>query len=194
MELKQEYLLVDRWYGGNQEWLYKSNHISSKNADRSCGVAAAANMIQYLARKNPNYRNLYDGCNIEDYTYLMKDLYSILKPRFYGIPTIRKMENSIRKFANDRGVDLKSYSKRIVLNKEDASNFIKQALLEGYPVLLLTWNSLEPELKNHWVTVTGWQEIEGEEFMIVSNWGEKKSYSYTKWIKEKSIKGLLYLS
>ena len=47
----------------------------------------------------------------------------------------------------------------------------------------------------HWVTVTGWDVIYGEEYMTVSNWGKKRTYSYDKWIGERSLlKGAIYLT
>ena len=193
MELEKEFFKIDKYYGGKQEWLHESGYISKKKADRSCGVAAAANLVLYLARENPEFRRLYDGKNKEDYIELMRKLYTFLKPRFYGVPTIRKMRNGILNFAASKGILLKPYSKIWIFSKKDSSDFIKKAILQGHPVLLLTWNFPDPQLKNHWVTVTGWNEKDGEEFIMVSNWGYRRTYSYTKWNNEKSLfKGALY--
>ena len=81
MELKQEFFKIDKYYGGKQEWLYKSGYITKEKADRSCGVAAAANIIQYLSKENPEYNKLYSGNGKEDYVELMRELYIFLNPR-----------------------------------------------------------------------------------------------------------------
>jgi hypothetical protein len=193
--INQEWFKIDKWYGGKQEWLHEVAYISKKKSDKSCGVAAAANIIQYLAKENPEFQSLYNGNSKEEYIELMIGLYTFLKPRFFGIPTIRKMKKAILNFAASKQIHLKARSKIWIFNQKDRSNFIKEAILKGHPVLLLTWNFPDPQLKNHWVTVTGWEEIDGEEFIIVSNWGYKKTYSYTKWMNERSFyKGALYFT
>lgn len=193
MLLNQEFFQIDGWYGGKQEWLFESGYTSKKKSDKSCGVAAAANLLLYLSREKPELEMLYKGNNKEDYIELMIKLYTFLKPRFYGIPTLRKMKRGILNFIETKGVKLRPSSKIWIFKQKDETSFIKNAILKGHPVLLLTWNSPDPQFKNHWVTVTGWEEKDGEDFMVVSNWGYRKSYSYNKWINEGSIfKGALY--
>ncbi|MDY0236123.1 MAG: hypothetical protein RBR71_08850 [Gudongella sp.] len=195
MLLKQEFFKIDKWYGGKQEWLSEAGYISKKKADKSCGVAAAANLLQYLVRENSELEKLSYGHSKESYIELMIKLYQFLKPRFYGIPTIRKMKKGILNYVASKGGHLKAYSKIWIFCHRDRTEFIKEAILNGYPVLLLTWNFPDPQLKNHWVIVTGWEEIDSEEFMVVSNWGYKKTYSYTNWINQKSLfKGALYFT
>ncbi len=192
MELNKDYIMINSSYGGKQDWLYESGFIKKKEADKSCGVTACANVFYYI-KNEKNKDRIKKEDEKANYLEIMKDLYIILRPRFYGIPSLNKMKRGMLKYAMGKGLYLRAYKKGWFLNKVDQSDFIKNALLEGHPVLILTWNFKDPQFKNHWVTLTGWEEKDGEALMIGSNWGIKKTYSYTKWMKGKSLfKGALY--
>lgn len=194
MILKQEAFQIGDDFGGKQQWLCDSGFTSKFRSDRSCGVAAAANMMTYLGKEFPGYENLYYGDSKEDYIELMKELYRFLRPGIMGIPTLGKMEKGIYKYSKSKDVNIKPRLKRWVYSVKDGSGFIRQGLSKGTPVLLLTWNYSDRELKNHWVTVTGWDVVYGKEYMTVSNWGVKKTYSYDDWVSERSLlKGAIYL-
>ena len=157
MELNKESFIIDNWYGGKQEWLWESSFTSKKNADRSCGVASAANVIHYLSRENLELGNTAYGNSKDDFIELMKELFILLKPRFYGIPTVGKMKRGILNFFANKDINLKANSKIWIFNQKDKGDFIKKAILGGNPVLILTWDFKDPQFKNHWVTLTGWQ-------------------------------------
>jgi len=139
--------------------------------------------------------DLYLGNSKEDYTHLMEEIFGYIKPGIFGIPTVEKMAKGLSIHMNSKGIQMMPCTKKWFFNVKDGSSFIRGGLAQGTPVLLLTWNYSDRELRNHWVTVTGWDVVYGEEYMTVSNWGKKKTYSYDNWVSERSLlKGALYFS
>ncbi|MGM0396985.1 MAG: hypothetical protein ACQEP4_08015 [Bacillota bacterium] len=195
MILNHKAFQIEDDYGGRQQWLSERGFTSKFWADRSCGVAAAANLMTYLGREYGDLQELYNGNTKQEYIDLMEELYGFLKPRIFGIPTLGKMGKGLTGFAKSRGIEMMPCTKTWLYDVKDGSRFIRGGLAQGLPVLLLTWNYSDKELQNHWVTVTGWDVVYGEEYMTVSNWGKKKVYSYDNWASNRSLlKGALYLS
>ena len=193
MILNQKSVDIGDNFGGKQTWLYETGKLNKFWADRSCGVVAAANTIKYLSENHPDKRDLYFGEGKDDYIELMEELYKYLQPRVWGIPTISKMGKALERFSAGKGISIKSNYCSWVIDSDEGSRFIRQGLFSNSPVLLLTWNHSDKQFRNHWVTVTGWDVIYGEEYMTVSNWGEKKTYSYRDWVMGKSLyKGAIY--
>lgn len=195
MLLNQKAFQIENDYGGKQQWLLEKEITTKFWSDRSCGVAAAANIMTYAGSEFKELKDLYYGNSKEDYIELMKELYKFIKPGIFGIPTLGKMSKGLKEFTKSKGIDLLPCTRTWHFDVKDGSRFIRGGLALGMPVLLLTWNYSDKELKNHWVTVTGWDVVYGQEFMTVSNWGKKKTYSYDEWASERSfLKGALYLS
>jgi hypothetical protein len=195
MILNHDAFQIGEDYGGKQQWLSEFGLRKKFWADRSCGVAAAANLINYLGSEFPELATLYGGNTREDFIQLMEGLYRHLNPGIIGIPTLGKMGRGLTGYTNSKGIQLLPCTRTWIFDVKDGSKFIRGGLAQGTPVLLLTWNYSDRELRNHWVTVTGWDVIYGEEYMTVSNWGKKKTYSYDKWVGERSLlKGAIYLT
>jgi len=193
MIIDQKSFEIEGSFGGKQNWLLEHGITSKFWADRSCGVVAAANLIKFISENHLDKRNLYQGQTKDDYIQLMSELYKILSPRIWGIPSLTKMEKGIMKYSKERGISLVSSKNTWLFDMEEGSKFIRQGLALNSPVLLLTWNHSDKNFKNHWITITGWDIVYGEEYMTVSNWGQKRVYSYKEWAIERSLfKGAIY--
>lgn len=193
MIINQKSFEIGDSFGGKQNWLSEKGVLTKFWSDRSCGVVAAANIIKFMSENHPDKGNLYQGSEKDDFINLMIELYKYLTPKVWGIPTISKMGNGIESYSRDRGVNVKIHYCSWLIDSDEGSKFIRQGLASNSPVLLLTWNHSDKDFRNHWVTVTGWDIIYGEEYMTVSNWGERKTYSYRDWIMGKSLyKGAIY--
>ena len=81
----------------------------------------------------------------------------------------------------------------MMLSKDLIINFIKNALINDYPLMMLTWNTKINHLKNHWVTITGYYKDEnGNNYIKTSNWGRQETFNLDRWLDGKSIyKGLI---
>lgn len=192
LENYNEFVKIDNvYYGGNQTWLSLENHISIFQSDRSCGVIAATNTFLYMIRDNKSI-------NISKKSFLEQalDIYKYITPRFYGIPTISTMARGLKGYYRSINLEIKT-SQLINPSKTlETIQFIKKALANNSPILMITWNTKIPNLKNHWVTITGYYRTTlGEHFVVTSNWGRKEVFSLDNWIKDKSLyKGMLYYS
>jgi hypothetical protein len=184
------------YYGGHQRWLLDEG-VSKFYSDRSCGVTAITNMLIYLAQNRPEKVRLTDintqHIKKSDYSALQKSVYNRILPAIWGVPTVTTIATRVQKFALDRGVPLKvvKYSKG--WSEANVKAFIASGLNKNCPVLLLTWNSVIPDLKLHWVTVTHLYETETGTKMVTSNWGNMQTYDFTAWVNGSSFyRGVVY--
>ena len=196
LEKADELLEIEgRHYGAEQSWLSKTEGISKFFSDRSCGVAAAANVMMYLSGTREEYKSLFDASRKQDdVSKQMKQLYGKLRPTVYGVPTLGSMSRGVRAYAHSKGLDLKVITSAGNMNQNELISFIIQGLENDSPVLLLTWNHLDKDFSYHWVTVTGFYTDENDKkHMVVSNWGRKKVYDIEKYSGIKSLyKGAMY--
>ena len=192
------------YYGGHQRWLLDEG-VSKFYSDRSCGVTAITNMLIYLAQNRPEKARLIG--NIQDhvtdinthlikksdYSALQKSVYNRILPAIWGDPTVNTLTSRVQKFALDRGVSLKVVKYSKVWTEANVKAFIASGLNKNCPVLLLTWNSVIPDLKLHWVTVTRLYETETGTKMVTSNWGNMQTYDFTAWVNGSSFyRGVVY--
>lgn len=119
-------------------------------------------------------------------------LSTFLKPKIYGVPFLFPMNNGIRKYAKKNGMSLVAQNYNFTWKIRNIVTYIIGAIANGYPVLMLTLNHKNPDVKFHWVTITSiyyddcWK-------IECSNWGVKRVYDLEKWFKQKSLyKGLIY--
>lgn len=165
-------------------------------ADRSCGVTAAANALVHMATYKKRMQGLYiyPSLSKSDFINFANDIYGYAKPTVVGIPTLGKLKKGLRLFAKSRGINLESKSMNMPKNINIAIEFIKEGLMMDSPVLMLTWNTKIKNLNYHWVTITGYiKTMDGESYVITSNWGGKEIFSLDEWISERSFnKGLIY--
>lgn len=190
----KEFINIEGHYGGYQNWLYSEKLRKKFWADRSCGIVAAGNIAYYLTRNhNKKLYNEFD-LSIRSFTKHLNEVYKFIRPRVYGIPTIYHMEKGFVRFAKFKGVNLKPQKINMNMPKDKIVKFIKDALKDDYPIMMLTWNTKILNLKNHWVTITGYsKDINGNRFIKTSNWGREEIFNLDSWLDSRGIyKGLIF--
>lgn len=189
------------YYGGHQRWLLDEG-VSKFYSDRSCGVTAITNMLVYLAQNSPEKVSLI-GNNVtninslsikkSDYSAIQKSVYNRIMPAIWGVPTVNTITSRVQNYATIRGVTLKVVKYSKIWSEGNVKAFIANALNKNRPVLLLTWNSVIPDLKLHWVTVTRLYETETGTKMVTSNWGNMQTYDFNVWVNGSSLhRGVVY--
>ena len=143
-------------------------------------------------KKDQNYLNI----SKDNFLAYSMEIYKFIKPKFYGIPTVSVMKKGLKRFAKSINLEFKSYELINPSNAFQTVQFIKRAMTKNKPVMMITWNTNTKNLKNHWVTITGYyKDLSGENFVVTSNWGRKEVFSIDKWLEDRSVyKGLLYFN
>jgi len=163
--------------------------IFTTYANRSCGVTAASNMMQYMSEHVSGKSNLYTQSTMYGFSDYQKDVYDYLDPAIYGIPGINTMIDRVKAFATSEGVDLDEVLSNETWNETNVRNYIASGLNSENPVLLITWDSIIPDLETHWVTVTKLYGSYGNTTMVTSNWAEKEEYDFSLWVSAGSMYG-----
>lgn len=182
------------YYGGYQGWL-EDEGVSEFFANRSCGVTAASNMFQYMSDNVSGMSNLYTRSSMlkSEFSKFQKDVYEYINPAIWGIPGLDTMIEKVKEFASSRGVTLNENLSSATWNETNVRDYIAGGLNNERPVLLITWNSVIPDLTNHWVTVTKIYGSPGSTTMVTSNWGGKVEYDFSLWVQGSSLyKGVIY--
>lgn len=184
-------------YGGYQGWLSKEGHISKFWSNRACGLISATNIFYYMGAYHkgsisPKKINISKENFIDFALYL----YKFIKPRIYGIPTIPIMIKGMNNYAKTMGIELTPFLLINPLTKSETIEYIKDGLRKNYPIMMLTWNTNQRNLKYHWVTITGYyKDIEEKNYILTSNWAKKENFSLDEWFDDKSLyKGLVYFT
>lgn len=182
------------YYGGYQGWLVDEG-ISEFWANRSCGVTAAANMMQYMSTHVSDKSSLYRtrGLMKNQFSSYQSVVYRYLSPAIWGIPTIDVMIDGVKEFALDQNVSLNPVLCSDSWTETNVRDYIAEGLNQESPVLLLTWNSPIPDLNAHWVTVTRIYRDNSGTKIVTSNWAGKQTYDFSTWVNGSSIyKGVIY--
>ena len=185
----ENFVKIDNlYYGGDQTWLFSENHIPKFWADRSCGLIAVTNTLCYL------FRDQYPSLTKQSYTAFAMDLYPFIKPKVYGIPTVGIIVKALNKYVVSINRKLTPVPLIKPTNITTVITYIKNALQQDYPIMMLTLNTKTRSLKYHWVTITGYYKTSlGENFIVTSNWGNQVVYNLDQWVGERSFyKGLLW--
>lgn len=186
------------YYGGFQKWLYTEKIKSKFWSSRSCGITAAANAIVHMSMYKPRLSLLYPYSSLskENFIRLMNEAFHYIKPRVIGVPTTGKLDRGLKSFAKSKQIILESKSLKVSKDIEGTIKFIKEGLKMNSPILMVTWNSKIPNLKYHWVTITGYMKTkDGQNYITTSNWGEKEIFSLDNLIKDNSLyRGLIYFN
>ena len=190
----RNFVNIEGNYGAYQNWLYTGKLKKKFWADRACGVAAAGNVAYYLTENHNKKLYPYNDITIKNFTLFLNDISKHIKPRFYGIPTLYHMRRGFIKFAMSKGINLRSETISMRSKDDSIVVFIKRALRDDYPLMMLTWNTKQAHLKYHWVTITGYfRDNKGNNFVTTSNWGRREVFNLDRWLAEKSFyKGLIY--
>ncbi len=197
--LDDEFMKISpNWYGGRQSWLSEYGQIKKPLADRSCGLAALANVCLYLSRTKIGYDALFPHPvpDQETFTMVMLDIMQFVKPTIAGIVSLGMIGRGLQNYAKSKGVSLHLNNANWRWTQANVEQYIKSGMVYQSPVLLITWNTKIPDLNNHWVTITGIRkEDNGETTIITSNWGYKREYSLTEWVNRFSLyRGLYYFT
>lgn len=181
-------------YGGYQDWLFTQSLDTKFHANRSCGVVAAANVAYYLSKYHNKDLYDYKDVTLVSFAKYIKEVSKFICPRVYGIPAINIMKNGFKKFAKSKSIDIEGHKINLRQSKESIIRDIKSILKLNYPIMMISWNSKNSSLRNHWVTITAfYKDKYNKNFIVTSNWGRKQVYSLDDWIEENMIyKGLLY--
>ncbi|MCD1147701.1 hypothetical protein LQU94_06195 [Peptoniphilus sp. KCTC 25270] len=171
---KDEFVQVNGSYGFNQNWM--RGMVSDFYVLRGCGVAAIANAIFYLEEEY----------SVEKKKALafMKDLFSSLRPRIWGIGSIWALNMGLKKWAR-RG---NPYYEIIPYRGKDygteALDYIRSCLKRNQPVLMLNTDFGHRAFRLHWITITELRE-EGEEATIYfSSWGRRYKLNFWKYFNQ----------
>ena len=177
------------YYGCNQAWL---DGISGYSADISCGVAAAANVLAYMADSDSEYDGLYPYSSLTkpNFVNYMKSIYDHFDPAWYGDPILEEWVASLVTFsAWNYGKVLFDHSCSSSSSKTTCANLIKQGLRNNKPVaavnlaLPYTYCVDGDCFSWHWVTITKYyQGSNDNRWIAVSSWGERYSLDWdTYW-------------
>lgn len=193
----ENFVMVDnRYYGGNQAWLYTKKLRRKFWADRSCGVVALANSLIHMSTYKKEFKGIYNYKNLskDNFIRFTNELYKHTKPAIYGVHTLNKLNRGLQSFARQKASNINFKKMSRPKEMDNTIKFIKSGLKNNSPVLMLTWNTKIKNLKYHWVTITGYYKtLDGKDFIISSNWGKMQTFSLDDWIKYRSCyKGLIY--
>lgn len=202
-EIAQEVNIIDhekfipvenKYYGGYQNWLLTESMTKKFWADRSCGVVAAAHCAYYLSMHHNKPLYPYMDISLKNFTIYLNEISRFICPRVYGIPTLLHMKRGFIKFARSKNIEVEAVYINTKFSKQKVIELLKNALKDNYPVLMITWNSKNSHLRNHWVTITGFYEDKNSNnFIVTSNWSKKQVYNFDDWLNEKVMhKGLMY--
>lgn len=182
------------YYGGYQGWLTNIG-VSEFYANRSCGVTAASNMFCYMSNHVAGMEGLYTKSDLSksNFNAFQKEVYNTISPAIWGIPTLNSLISRAEEFASQHNVDLKATRSSSSWTENNVKNYIATGLNKESPVLMLTWNSPIPDLKEHWVTITRIYNAGSGTKIVTSNWGGKEIYDFSTWVNGSSVyKGIIY--
>ncbi len=163
-------------YGGNQEWF--SEHCQRYSG---CASVSGANIAAYFAAHNSDMRNLYPG-NIDrfdyfEFTRFMDKMFSYMLPGHMGYPYTGRFARDFKRYARDNGVNIEVVGCGMSRSVSDNFGFVKKMIDGGNPISLLILHHHAPELcadNWHWVTITGYQQGDGVNNVIISNLAQRE--------------------
>lgn len=167
-------------YGGNQEWF--SQDMQKK---AGCGCTAGANLAAYYARRHPEMAGIYDGdCEKFDqseYIRAMEEMYPYMKPGLIGYPYVKKFARQFIRFCKEHGIEAEAKFCHGFQSGDEGFQFVKESIDSGNPIALLILFHRAHALREdnwHWVTITGYAEVENDPDtaeVILSNCGERQT-------------------
>lgn len=146
---------------------------------RSCGLAALANVLAYEGGRF----SLSD----QEAKDLMDSLMKVLRPRPWGIVGLGLLNHALRKLGIFMG---QAYYIQVHKGKaygKEAYDFIRKNIQEDHPVLVLNTNHPIKAFHNHWITVTGLEEVDGVDYVLFSSWGKRYKVPFDDLFHKKSL-------
>ena len=157
-------------FGGDQHWYKAKWHSLS-----GCGPTAAATILADLAEKAPSCRALYKyGFPLQkaDFIKHMDEVREYVMPGVKGLTSKTFFACETRRFAESRGVTLKTHIINKSFSLEEAYEKIKESIDLDFPLALLILRNPAPELEEftwHWMVVIGYKE---NMHIVMTTWGK----------------------
>jgi len=177
--------------GGSQKWYPERWERAA-----GCGPTAASNIIWYMARSQPELRDL---CDIGDGDYtrflaLMREVFPCFNPGFRGINSSALFVNGVKRYASARGVDMIPHVLEIPASRRKrqgigaVGDFITDAIRSDAPVafLCLSRGKLSALESWHWVTIMSYNKDMSS--AMIANYGSEFEIDITEW-RETSVLG-----
>jgi hypothetical protein len=171
---------VNIYYGGNQEWLSEETQ-----QDRGCGVVASANILAYMAMKDPELSTLYgyNSLSKKNYTNFMGNVNDYVYAISTGVGAYDFVKDT-KSYAKDKGIKLSYEEINMNSGFGNVVDFITEAIQNDHPVAFLDYfdtinytetDSTTGDYYAHWVVITGILEnrTTGDVTLEISSWGEK---------------------
>jgi hypothetical protein len=146
----------DACFGCDQEW-----YASEWQRISGCGPTAASNIIYYLSRTRPFFKERIIQNSKESCLSLMEELWEFVTPNEEGVDTTKKFCESMLMYLNSIGLHVAARVCDIPEptylrpELETVLAFLKQAMADDAPVAFL--NLCSGEVGNleswHWVTI-----------------------------------------
>ncbi len=172
----KNFIIVDGGYGFDQNAL--RGLWSKYLVDRSCGLAALANLVTYAEGRRSLERR--------EALQVMDALIRLAPPRPWGIAAGWILARAVKRMNLPYRVEfLKPRA-----TKEEIYDFVLRALAADRPVALLNTNHPHKAFRYHWVTITEMVEDEGEIYVRFSSWGRR----YKMGFRELFPAGMMYRS
>lgn len=178
------------YYGGNQRW-FKEKSL------RKCGcsIVAAANITAYISfTMKKKYMYDYEDMSLDNFLLLMESIAGFIQPdEEKGVTSVFYFNERVIKFAEEKGVKIKSHTITTNDDFNSVKNFIKTALKENKPVaLLMLENNILKEFDWHWMTITKLFEDMDKNYIDFSTWGERRIFTLEDFYKYSSFGALSY--
>lgn len=188
ISLELPFIMIGSSYGGRQQWLQQHGYATRFGADRSCGPTVGANIAYCLAINDLSKRALCGEEPLTEahYTEVLYAIYGYMRPKWYGVPSLRHFTRGMQRYAASKGIALKPVLPKS-WDKMALVQHIQSGLEAGCPVALVTWNSKIKDFHNHWITITGLHIVGDVITIITSNWGERRTYDFNAWYSARSL-------
>lgn len=184
--LNINYLLVDNYYGGNQDWY---NSYLKRLA--GCGPTTAATITMYELNKI-NYHRYTKN----EFILLMNDLWNYITPGMMGVDKVEKYKTGYDKYLASSNLNIKN-SKILILdnsNLEEIENYLLEAIETNHPVAFLNLdNGNIKEIDSwHWTTIVSIEKINDNIWVEICDEGFLKKINLSEWFKTSSKGSFIY--
>lgn len=170
---QSRFVNIEGRYGFDQNAL--AGRWSRYNVDRSCGIAALANLISYGRAQFAMSR----GESLD----LMDRIIYYAPPRPWGIARPGILMGALEAMALPFSPDVLSGK----ISGKEALPFIEEHLAHDRPVALLNTNHPHKAFRYHWVTITELLEEEGVLMVRFSSWGGRYKLPYDLLLSDKTV-------
>lgn len=174
LKLTQSHFIdIEGRYGFDQNAL--AGRWSRYHVDRSCGIAAMANLISYG-------RAQFTMSRSESFDLMDRILY-YAPPRPWGIARPGILKTAVKAMNLPFSLDVLSGK----VGSRKARPFIEKHLAHDRPVALLNTNHPHKAFRYHWVTITELLEEDGAVMVRFSSWGRRYKLPYDLLLSDNTV-------